>query len=424
MKKIYFNNWPKLKFFSLSFCLLFIASCSEIEPPLKNTKTHFIKIEKKVPQEVLVKGKIKKNSNLADTLEKMGFSQVETHRIIQAASPYVNFSRLQENTEVFKKTKNLESGTLVSLEVLLSWSKRVLIEKDEKGNWIAKRKNLPIKIKIRKFRGIVEESLWNSAIKAGLDPVVIEKLVQIFAWEIDFNREVLPVDAWRFTIEEKWAGGKRVSWGNILVAEYKNGNNIYEAIRFKDEYYDSKGKSLKKKFLKSPLRFGRITSRFTRRRFHPILKIRRPHYGVDYAAPRGTPVFAVGDGRVRSMRYSRTSGKTISIRHNSYYRTAYKHLSNFHPRLRRGKFVKQGQVIGYVGSTGLSTGPHLHFEFYERGRYVDPLGKKFPQLKKIKKKNLLAFESFSKKIWKTLPDRGQPILVAKKEGGKKKAKDL
>jgi murein DD-endopeptidase MepM/ murein hydrolase activator NlpD len=406
--------------------LLFLCSCSKTE----NVEAPKEKISdfKAKTLEVLTEERIKKNSNFAETLAKMKFSPLEIGNIVKVASPYLNFSKLRPNTKILKRSIPFPLNQFISMEVLLSWSERVLITRNKEGKWRAKRNDLPIYTKTRQFRGVVEASLWHSAVKAGLDPVVIEKLVQIFAWEIDFNREVLPVDSWRFTIEEKWAGNKRVSWGNILAAEYKNGSDIYEAVRFpagvKGEYFNLNGKSLKKKFLKSPLRFGRITSRFMRKRFHPILKIRRPHYGVDYAAPRGTPVFAVGSGYIKSLGYSRSSGKTIKIRHNSYYQTAYKHLHRFKSTLRKGSYVKQGQVIGYVGSTGLSTGPHLHFEFYERGRYVDPLGRKFPQLKKLKKENLYNFKKLSKMVWRSLPEREDPILIAKKDDLKKNGKDL
>jgi murein DD-endopeptidase MepM/ murein hydrolase activator NlpD len=143
-------------------------------------------------------------------------------------------------------------------------------------------------------------------------------------------------------------------------------------------YFAPDGSSLKRMFLKSPISFGRITSGFSKKRFHPILKVNRPHMGVDYAAPTGTPVKAVGDGRVVFSGWSGGGGNVVKIRHNSIYETAYKHLSRYGKNIRNGALVKQGQVIGYVGSTGLSTAPHLHFEFFHAGRYVDPVGKKFP----------------------------------------------
>jgi len=439
--KILISRLNKGFIFYLSlFHLLFFISCHREVGPLENSKEEkelSPKIRKKEGVSTLrkdrlgeffVEKKIRKNSNFTETLENMNFSYSDIVQIVKAVSPFINFSKLQINTVLQKKERSYPLKEFLSLEIFLSWIERVIVEKNEKGEWKARKKTLEMKTKIAKFSGLVEESLWSSAVKAGLDPSVIEKLVQIFAWEIDFNREVLPVDSWRITVEEKWAGNKRVSWGQILAAEYKNGRTFHKAVRFPKgkggEYYDFQGKSLKKKFLKSPLRFGRITSRFMRRRFHPILKIRRPHYGVDYAAPRGTPIFAVGDGRVTRMNYSRSSGKTIKLRHNSVYQTAYKHLYKFHSKLRKGSKVKQGQVIGYVGSTGLSTGPHLHFEFYQGGRYVDPLGKKFPQLKKIKKENLVTYKRFAEETWKRLPERREALLLAKKRLEKKKNKDL
>lgn len=168
-------------------------------------------------------------------------------------------------------------------------------------------------------------------------------------------------------------------------------------------YYSSDGSSLRRMFLKSPIHFARISSRFQKKRFHPILKIHRPHNGVDYAARRGTPVRAVGDGTILLAGRRGGAGNMIKIRHNSTYQTAYLHLQNFAKGIRKGTRVKQGQIIGYVGSTGMSTAPHLHFEFYQNGRFVDPLGRKFPSAEPVAAHLLERFQNEATVYRRSLP---------------------
>ena len=171
-------------------------------------------------------------------------------------------------------------------------------------------------------------------------------------------------------------GGQDAGLGKIQAAWFRHMDKEFYAVKFDqgqgDEYFDEEGKSLRKTFLKAPLKFSRISSRFTYSRFHPILKIRRPHTGVDYAAPVGTPVMAVGDGVVIMAKYSGGGGNTVEIRHNSSYTTGYNHLSRYGKGIKAGVYVKQGQVIGYVGTTGLSTGPHLDFRFWKNGQACGP----------------------------------------------------
>jgi murein DD-endopeptidase MepM/ murein hydrolase activator NlpD len=251
-------------------------------------------------------------------------------------------------------------------------------------------------------------------------------LADIFAWQIDFAREVRAGDRWRILVEQRYAGEKNIGWGNILAAEYEHDGQLHSAALLRDGegkelgYFAPDGKSLRRMFLKAPLKFGRITSRFQRARFHPILKVARPHRGVDYGAPIGTPVLAVGDGVVVQSGWLGGAGKAIRLRHNSTYQTAYKHLHGFASGIRVGARVRQGQVIGYVGSTGLSTGAHLHFELWERGNYVDPLGRKFPSADPVPQKFLLGFQKASQKYRELLPSwinadgelpRG-PVLVS------------
>jgi murein DD-endopeptidase MepM/ murein hydrolase activator NlpD len=274
----------------------------------------------------------------------------------------------------------------------------------------------------RTFTGTVASSLWESAEDIGVDPILIVQLTEIFAWQVDFNREVQPGDQWRLVVEERFARDQAIGWGSILAAQYVNQGETFTAVKFPQEgpggaYFTPDGESLRRMFLKSPIKFGRISSRFSHKRFHPILKKNRPHLGVDYAAPIGTPIRAVGDGRIVYLGRNGGSGKMIKIRHNSVYQTAYLHLNGYAKGLRRGSRVQQGQLIGYVGQTGLATGPHLHFAFYENGRYVDPLGRKFPAADPVPDEKLTSFKKVARGIIPQLPDWQLALKEPETEAG-------
>ena len=275
--------------------------------------------------------------------------------------------------------------------------------------WHVEKIEHPVTTELRTFTGIVTNSLWESAINSGVEPQLVVNLTEIFAWQVDFNREVRPGDRWRLVVEEQFVKESSIGWGAIMAAEYINQDDTYTGIRFVKqdghaEYFAPDGQSLRRMFLKSPIKFGRISSRFTNARFHPILKENRPHLGVDYAAPRGTPIRAVGDGTIVRIGWNGGSGKMIKIRHNSIYQTAYLHLNGYAKGLKRHSKVKQGQIIGYVGSTGLATGPHLHFSFYENGRYVDPLGRKFPSADPVPESEQSAFRAMVENVMPLLPE--------------------
>lgn len=242
----------------------------------------------------------------------------------------------------------------------------------------------PSKITIQTItNGEVYNSFYQSAIDRGIPPEVIMEIADIFAWDIDFLVDIRPEDAFQVILNKYYRKGKCIGHGKVLAVRFVNQKRIHESFYFNDSkdrsgYYDKRGKSLRKAFLKSPLRYRRISSYFSLRRFHPILKIYRPHYGVDYAAPSGTPVESIGDGRVIFIGWKGGYGRYIRIRHNHIYETGYGHLSRFAKGLKKGSRVRQGDVIGYVGSSGLSTGPHLDFSVTKRGRLVNPLRIKSP----------------------------------------------
>ena len=249
----------------------------------------------------------------------------------------------------------------------------------------------------RTASGVIHSSLWNAMMENKLSPILAVELSEIFAWTIDFFG-IQKGDEFKVHYDEEFIGEESIGIGKIHSASFTQGGKDYIAILFSqedgDNYFDEKGNSLRKSFLKSPLKFSaRISSRFSNSRMHPILRIRRPHHGVDYAAPSGTPVFSIGEGVVTQKSYqARGGGNFLKIKHNSVYETTYMHLLKFASGIRAGTRVKQGELIGYVGSTGLSSGPHLDFRVYMSGRPVDPLKIKSPPADPVKPAN---FERFT-----------------------------
>lgn len=231
--------------------------------------------------------------------------------------------------------------------------------------------------------GRIDTSLFEDGQQAGLSDALILKLIEIFGWDIDFALGIKPGDTFAVIHEEKFWMGQKIGDGPILAAEFVNRGKLHHALGYKDKtgvtaYYELDGISKKKRFLRTPIEFSRISSRYTPTRFHPILKIWTAHRGVDYAAPTDTPIRATAAGRIMTMEWNGGYGKSIEIKHDAAYNTLYAHLSRYAPNIRAGYYVEQGQIIGYVGQTGLATGPHLHYEFHVRGVHRDPLQFKFP----------------------------------------------
>ncbi len=225
--------------------------------------------------------------------------------------------------------------------------------------------------------GTISSSLFLTIAELGERAELACRLADIFAWDIDFMRDLRPGDSFRVLIEKRYREGEFAGYGTLLAAEFVNRGETFQAIYYKDKenpaYYDRNGRSLKKAFLKAPLSYSRISSTYSNRRYHPILNIYRPHRAIDYAAPVGTPVRAVAGGVVTQRSYDRHNGNKIRLRHANRYETTYIHLSRFGRGIKVGRKVEQGQVIGYVGATGLATGPHLDFRVFKNGRAINPL---------------------------------------------------
>lgn len=260
-----------------------------------------------------------------------------------------------------------------------------------------------VRKEMNQVSGRINTSLWMSMKNAGVNPFLAIKLSEIYAWVIDFYA-IEDGDSYKVIYEKLYVDGEPIGLGRIHATRFDHASRQFYAYYFVQDtlgdYFDDEANSLRREFLKAPLRYSRISSGFSHSRMHPILRIRRPHRGVDYAAPRGTPVQAVGDGKIIKAQYSGGAGNYVKIRHNGTYSTAYMHLSKYGEGIKTGKYVKQGDVIGYVGSTGLSTGPHLDFRFYKNGDAVNPLKVESPPAEPVDSTHLKRFREH-KKEWKS-----------------------
>ena len=272
-----------------------------------------------------------------------------------------------------------DEGTPESFEYVPTAVLRYQVTHESDGSWKAKKHEKAIEIKAAQAYGTIESSLYESAYKAGESGALVSLIVDLFAWDINFYTDTHPGDRWKVIVEKQYLGGQFYKYGKLLAAEYSGKTGTFRGFywnpsgeRGRGHYYDEKGQALAKSMLKTPLRYVRVSSKFDLKRFHPILHTVRAHLGVDYAAPVGTPVWAPAGGKVVQAEMMRGSGNTIAIQHANGIQTRYFHLSRFAKGLKVGRQVQQKEVIGFVGTTGLSTGPHLHFSVVKNGQYIDP----------------------------------------------------
>jgi len=339
--------------------------------------------------------RVKRNENLSTLLLRKGISYSTIDKIDKISKPIFDARKIRKNQTCYYLCSK---DSLMELEYFIY--KIDPIEyvvykfKDSLSVYTGK---LPVTKKIKTASGIISNSLWVCMKKNDINPILALQLSEIYQWTIDFFG-IKKGDKFRIIYEESYIEGKPVAISNIYACEFQNmGENNYAFLFTQDsipDYFDEKGNSLKKAFLKAPLKFSRISSHFTHHRYHPILRITRPHLGVDYAAPKGTPVHSIGDGIITRKGYQkRGGGNYMYIKHNSVYTTSYMHLNNYARGIHTGVRVHQGQLIGYVGMTGLATGPHLDFRVYKNGAPMDPLKVKSPPVKPVSKKNMTSFIS-------------------------------
>jgi murein DD-endopeptidase MepM/ murein hydrolase activator NlpD len=336
--------------------------------------------------------KVKKGENLASIFSKLKLDPKELHKIVRLGQSTSKLKRLIPGEEL---KLMIIDGKLSEMIYVINDTQSLHVLRS--GNsFTASEVKLELNKRIAYAAGKIESSLFIAAQEAGIPGSMTMELANIFGWDIDFVLDVKTGDRFSLVYEEFFYDGKKVKNGAILAAEFMNKGNTYRAVRYVDgngraEYYTPDGQSMRKRFLRTPVDFKRISSKFGKR-FHPILNRMRAHKGVDYAASYGTPIKAVGDGKVTFIGKKGGYGNTIEIQHAGRYSTVYAHMKSFKRGLRKGSKVEQGDTIGYVGSSGLATGPHLHYEFRINGIHRNPLTVKFPDATPITAKYRTDFQ--------------------------------
>jgi murein DD-endopeptidase MepM/ murein hydrolase activator NlpD len=293
----------------------------------------------------------------------------------------------------------------------------LIIERNENGKLISHVEDKPIEKRVAFGGGKIFDSFFVAGKHAKLDDALIMELANVFAYDIDFALDIKPNDYFKVLFEEYFVNGVKVGNGPIVAAEFVNNGKQYRAIRFTDSagvtsYYSPSGKSLKKAFIRTPVQYTRISSHFNLQRRHPVLHKIRAHKGVDYAAPTGTPVKAAGAGKVVFVGKKGGYGNAIILQHGTKYTTLYGHLSRFAKSLKVGGTIRQGQIIGYVGSTGLASGPHLHFEFRINGVHHNPLTVALPQAEGISGNSKTQFLAYSNNLLRMMDHHGKVLVAA------------
>jgi murein DD-endopeptidase MepM/ murein hydrolase activator NlpD len=296
---------------------------------------------------------------------------------------------------------HLEDGRFLRFEYEVDTERRLVVTREldgEKVNWQAWLERIEYEIRLVKVEGEITSNLFTAMAAAGETPALAVRLAEIYAWEINFIRDIRAGDSFRLLVEKRYRDGEFKGYGTMPAAEFINRSSKFEAYVFKDSfgnnsYFNAAGDSLRRAFLKAPLSFTRISSRFSPARLHPIHNTVRPHNGVDYAAPTGTPIMAIGNGEVTFIGFNKGAGNYITLRHANGYESQYLHMSRFASGLKRGSRVRQGQIIGYVGSTGYATGPHLCFRIKHNGKFLNPEKVLSPRDESVPQKQLAAFKT-------------------------------
>lgn len=344
-------------------------------------------------------GRVKRNESLYLILKDLELPPQKIYTISKEASDVFQSNRLKPGQRYFTyKEKGSDKAYRLILHtnaldyVVFDWENEISVTSGRKQ----------VTVQIAEASGIIESSLYETLLNADQNILLGNRLSEIFAWQIDFFR-LYPGDHFKVIYEEEFVDGEPFGIGKIIAAKFTTKNETFDAFYYESEdragYFDSEGNGVQKALLKAPFKYSqRVSSNFSHSRFHPVLKRRIPHYGVDYAAPIGTPVLSVGDGEVVEAQYRGANGNIVKIRHNGTYSTAYLHLNGFAKGIKSGTRVKQGQVIGYVGKTGRVSGVHLDYRIYKHGQPVNPLTVKLPPSKAIRTEEMEEYQDYIEKL--------------------------
>jgi murein DD-endopeptidase MepM/ murein hydrolase activator NlpD len=328
------------------------------------------------PQSVIVK----KGDNLAMIFKRVGLSPQDTYKVSKAGDLARKLLKIMPGEELQLEID--PQGQLTSLNYPFSNTQTLIIDKNSDDSFTSKIETLTVDTRLNYTQGDIQSSFWNAGIKANLTDNQIMQLAGIFGWDIDFALGLRAGDSFYVMYQEHYINGEFIENGEIVAAQFVNQGESYTAIRYEDgNFYTPEGRSMRKSFLRAPVNFRYISSSFKKKRFHPVQKRWKAHRGVDYAADRGTPVIAAGDGKVIKAAYDKYNGHHVFIQHGEKYVTKYLHFTK--RKVKRGQTVKQGQVIGTVGSTGLASGPHLHYEFLVDGVHRNPRTVTLPKAQPI-----------------------------------------
>jgi murein DD-endopeptidase MepM/ murein hydrolase activator NlpD len=339
--------------------------------------------------------KVKSGDNLARLFKRASIKPQQLDELMKSGEEAKKLTKIFPKDIIRILTD--DEGTLQALRYDIDHKSYLMVER-ENGTLVAKTFNHEIETRNAHASGVIDSSLYLAAQEAGISQNIIMELANVFGWDIDFALDIRKGDSFTVLYEELYRNGEKISDGDILAAEFINDGEAYRAVRYTNpqtnvsEYYTPDGKSMRKAFLRTPVNFSRISSRFTVSRYHPVLHKVRSHKGVDYAAKSGTPIYAAGDGKVIFKGKKGGYGKVMIVQHGSKYTTLYAHLKTYNRKLKVGSKVKQGQTIAYVGQTGLATGPHLHYEFRVNGVHRNPLTVKLPASKPVPKRYMADFE--------------------------------
>ncbi|WP_152629582.1 M23 family metallopeptidase [Haliangium ochraceum] len=366
-----------------------------------------------------VDGEVQSGDSMGGILRREGMTPPEADELIRALRDHMDLRKIRPGQSY--RLRFDAAGHLELFEFEVSRTTKVRAERDADGTLVGREDKAETEVRIEEIGGRVESSLHATMSRVGEDPSLVAFFADVFAYDVNFFTDTRAGDSFRIIVEKEYLEGDFYRYGRVLAAQYSGHVGTFDAFLWndprtrEDAYYDSEGRSVEKSLLKTPLKFTRISSKFNPKRMHPVLHTERAHMGVDYAAPTGTPVWAAASGRIVGRRPMGGAGNCVILQHDNGLQTVYMHLSKFAKGQRVGEHVKSKTVIGYVGATGLATGPHLHFGVKEKGRYVDPMTLKMARGASVPRKYRAKFnaemERLAERLRRVPVDAGQQQML-------------